>query len=186
MTLLPSPQTFFVSFLAALLLASPAPAQEGRPPQAPKPKATAERPVPDKSTAEKSAESDASRFCASVAPSIAEARVAWQTKRLMELDAEVRQRIADLDKAETAARDWIARRDALMAAANDDVVAIFAKMQAEAAAQKLSAMDERMAAAILGKLKPNAASAILDEMETERASRLVGALSAADVAGKKS
>ena len=186
MTSVSSPQTLLVGALAALLLASPAPAQDGRPPETQKPKETAEKRVPDKSIAETSAESDASRFCASVAPSIAEARIAWQTKRLTELDAQVRQRIADLEKTETAARDWIARRDALMAAANDDVVAIFAKMQAEAAARQLSAMDERMAAAILGKLKPNAASAILDEMETERASRLVGVLSAADGAGKKS
>ncbi len=126
------------------------------------------------------------RFCAAVAPSIAEARIAWQTKRLAELDAQVKQRIADLEKAEAAARDWIAKRDALMAAANDDVVAIFAKMQPEAAAQQLSAMDDRMAAAILGKLKPNAAGAILDEMEAERASRLVGMLSTANVEGKKS
>ena len=126
------------------------------------------------------------RFCATVAPSIAEARIAWQTKRLAELDAQVKQRIADLEKAEAAARDWIAKRDALMAAANDDLVAIFAKMQPEAAARQLSAMDDRMAAAILGKLKPNAASAILDEMEAERASRLVGVLSAADATGKKS
>ena len=47
----------------------------------------------------------------------------------------MRQRIVDLEKAEAAARDWIARRDALMAAANDDVVAIFAKMQPGAAAR---------------------------------------------------
>ena len=98
----------------------------------------------------------------------------------------MRQRIVDLEKAEAAARDWIAKRDTLMAAANDDLVAIFAKMQPEAAAQQLSAMDDRMAAAILSKLKPNAASAILDEMEAERASHLVGMFSTANVEGKKS
>ena len=40
------------------------------------------------------------RYCANVAPSIAEARIAWQTKRLNELDAQIKQRIADLEKAE--------------------------------------------------------------------------------------
>jgi flagellar motility protein MotE (MotC chaperone) len=169
-----------ISALAALLLASPAPAQDGRSPGTQKPRAAVEKSV----AADRSAEPDAVRFCAAVAPSIAEARIAWQTKRLAELDAQVRQRIADLEKAEASARDWIARREALMAAANDGLVAIFAKMQPEAAAGQLSAMDDRMAAAILGKLKPNAASAILDEMEAERASRLVGVLSA--VEGKKS
>lgn len=186
MTSVLSPQTLLFSALAALLLASPAPAQEGRAPETQKPKATLAKPASDKPNAEKAADSDASRFCASVGPSIVEARVAWQTKRLAELDAQVRQRISDLEKAEIAARDWIARRESLMAAANDDLVAIYAKMQAEVAARQLSAMDERIAAAILAKLKPGAASAILDEMESERANRLVGLLSAGDGAGKKS
>ena len=176
-----SPQVLSMSALAAFLLASPAPAQDGRAPETERLKAAAEKRV-----AEKPPETDAVRFCAAVAPSIAEARIAWQTKRLAELDAQVRQRIVDLEKAEAAARDWIARRDALMAAANDDVVAIFAKMQPEAAAQQLSAMDDRKAAAILGKLKPNAAGAILGEMEAERAGRLVGMFSTAIVEGKKS
>ena len=100
--------------------------------------------------------------------------MAWQTKRLNELDAQVRQRIADLEKAEAAAHDWIAKREELMKAANEDLVAIYAKMQPENAARQISTMDDRMAAAILGKLKPAAAGAILDEMEAERASRLAG------------
>jgi flagellar motility protein MotE (MotC chaperone) len=181
MAFIPSVQAVFAGALAALLIASQASAQDGRAPGAQKPRAAAEAAI-----AERSAESDAKSFCAAAAPSIAEARIAWQAKRLTELDAQVRQRIADLEKAEADARDWIAKRDALMAAASDDVVAIYAKMQAEAAARQLSAMDDRMAAAILGKLKPNAAGAILDEMEAERASRLVGIVSAANAEGKKS
>ena len=146
--------------IAGFMLVSPASAQDGRAPETPKAQAAAE-----KSLADKSAEADVSRFCAAVAPSIAEARIAWQTKRLSELDAQLKQRIADLEKAEASARDWIAKRDALMAAANDSIVSIFSKMQPEAAAGQLSAMDDRIAVAILGKLKANAAIAILDEME---------------------
>src|SRR5208283_2761928 len=126
------------------------------------------------------AEADAGRFCAAVGPSIAEARVAWQTKRLNELDAQVKQRIADLEKAEAAAREWIAKREEVMKAANDDLVAIYAKMQPENAARQISTMDDRIAAAILGKLKPTAAGAILDEMEAERASRLAGMIAGAE------
>jgi flagellar motility protein MotE (MotC chaperone) len=115
-----------------------------------------------------------------VAPSIAEARIAWQTRRLNELDAQVKQRIADLEKAEAAAREWIAKREELMKAASDAVVAIYAKMQPESAARQISTMDDRMAAAILGKLKPTVAGAILDEMEAERASRLAGMIAGAE------
>jgi flagellar motility protein MotE (MotC chaperone) len=161
---------------AAALFACPASAQDGRTPESQKPKASAD----------KAAEIDASRFCANVAPSIAEARIAWQTKRLSELDAQVKQRLADLEKAQASMEEWVAKRDALLKAASDDLVAIYAKMQPENAAVQLSAMDDQMAAAILGKLKPGAAGAILNEMEAERASKLASFLSGASGAEKKS
>ena len=94
-------------------------------------RADARRAKRPKTNAERVAETEASRFCAAVAPSIAEARIAWQTKRLAELDAQVKQRIADLEKAEAAAHEWIAKRDALLKAASDDLVAIYARMQPE-------------------------------------------------------
>ena len=154
---------------AAALIASPAVAQNGRAPEKEKPKAATG----------KAADSEASRFCANVAPSIAEARIAWQTKRLSDLDAQVKQRLADLEKAEAAVKEWVAKRDATLKAASDDLVAIYSKMQPETAAQQIGAMDDSMAAAILAKLKPGAAGAILDEMEAERASRLASFLSGA-------
>jgi flagellar motility protein MotE (MotC chaperone) len=167
-------------------LALPVSAQSGKQPDVPKPKPAAEKPVAEKPVAEKPLDADASRYCASIASSIAEARIAWQAKRLAELDAQVRQRIADLEKVEAAARDWIDKRDALMKTAQDDVVAIYSKMDAESAARQLAALDDRMAAAILYKLKPNAAGAILGEMDADRASRLAGLISGMNPTEKKS
>jgi flagellar motility protein MotE (MotC chaperone) len=164
------------AFVAAALFAYPASAQDGRTPETQKAKPNADR----------AAEIDASRFCANVAPSIAEARIVWQSKRLGELDAEVKQRLADLEKAEASLQEWVAKRDALLRTASDDLVAIYAKMQPENAAIQLSAMDDQMAAAILAKLKPSAAGAILNEMEAERASKLASFLSGANGAKKKS
>jgi flagellar motility protein MotE (MotC chaperone) len=169
--------------LAALIaaLAGPAHAEPAKPAKAAKPE-----PVTDKPVAERPADPDAAHYCAAAAPAIVETRIAWQTKRLAELDAQVRQRIADLEKAEASARDWIAKRDAMMKAAEDDVVAIYAKMEPEAAARQIASLDDRQAAAILGKLKPNVAGAILGEMEAERASRLAGLIGAAAPDEKKS
>ncbi len=175
-----SPKLAVIAALAAALV-SPVQAQTGKPQKATKPEAPTE-----KTAAEKPADPDAGRYCAAVAPSIAEARIAWQTKRLTELDLEVRQRIADLEKAEAAAREWITKRDDLMKAAEDDVVAIYARMDPEAAARQIAALDDRPAAAILAKLKPAAASAILGEMEADRASRLAGLIGSADRQEKKS
>lgn len=155
--------------LALALAALPAAAQEGKP-ATPSPKIP--RPIAAPAPVAVVPDTDASRYCANVAPSIAEARIAWQTKKLADLDAQVRQRIADLEKAEASARDWIARRDEAMKTASDDVVAIYSKMQAENAAREISGLDDRIASAILAKMKPNAAAAILSEMEADRASRL--------------
>jgi flagellar motility protein MotE (MotC chaperone) len=172
------PSAPLLSSLAALVcmacLGGQAAAQDGHSEDNQKPKLVVEKP----------GDTEGTRYCANVAPSIAEARIAWQTRRLNELDAQVKQRIADLEKAEAAAREWIAKREELMKAASDAVVAIYAKMQPESAARQISTMDDRMAAAILGKLKPTVAGAILDEMEAERASRLAGMI--AGVEQKKS
>jgi len=49
--------------------------------------------------------------------------------------------------------------------AEDGVVAIYAKMEPEAAAAQMGVLDEATAAAVLAKLKPGVSSAILNEME---------------------
>jgi flagellar motility protein MotE (MotC chaperone) len=136
-------------------------------------KKAAASPAPDK------AGDGVARYCDSVAPLAAEARIAWQSRRLTELEGEIKQRIADLDAKEAEARDWVAKRAAMMNAASDEVAAIYAKMQPETAAGQLAEMDEPMAAAILGKLKANVAGAILDEMEAPKASKLTALMSGA-------
>ena len=80
----------------------------------------------------------------------------------------------------------MSKRDAMLNAASDDVVAIYTKMDAEAAAAQLAAMDEPVAVAILAKLKTNAASAILNEMDAGRAAKLTGQILALQVPEKKS
>ena len=174
----PSSNARMLLGVAAVLLVCPAFAQNGRAPEREKPKAVA--------PADKTADSEGSRFCANVAPAIAEARIAWETRRLNELDAQVKQRLADLEKAEASVQEWVAKRDAALKSASDNLVAIYAKMQPETAATQIAAMDDQMAAAILAKLKAGAAGAILNEMEAERASKLAAVLSGATGVGKKS
>jgi flagellar motility protein MotE (MotC chaperone) len=171
--------------VVAALLACPAFAQDGRAPEKERPKAAANK-TPDKATAERAPDIEGSRFCANAGPSIAEARIAWERKQLGDLDAQVKQRLTDLEKAEASVQEWVAKRDAMLKLASDDLVAIYAKMQPETAATQIAAMDDQMAAAILGKLKAGAAGAILNEMEADRASKLAVVLSGATGAGKKS
>jgi|SRR5579863_5001693 len=127
------------------------------------------------------------RFCANIAPVAEEARIAWQLKRLTDLEAQIKKRIAELDAKEAEARDWVGKREDMMKKADDEVVAIYAKMQPEAASAQLIVMDDQSAAAILSKLNPRAASAILNEMAAEKAAKLTDLMSASLAAdGKKS
>jgi len=171
--------------VVAVLLACPAFAQDGRAPEKEKPKAAADKSA-DKASTDKAPDIEASRFCANAAPSIAEARIAWETKQLSDLDAQIKQRLADLEKAEASIQDWVAKREAMLKSASDDLVAIYAKMDPQAAATQIAGMEDQMAAAILGKLKASAAGAILNEMEADRASKLAIVLSGVTGAGKKS
>jgi flagellar motility protein MotE (MotC chaperone) len=135
---------------------------------------------------EKSADGGVARYCANVAPLAAEARIAWQTRRLTELEGQIRERIAELEKKEAEAREWVTKRETLMNLASEDVVAIYGKMEPEAAAAQLASMDDATAVAILSKLSTHAASAILNEMEAAKASKLTGVMSGAAAVEKKS
>jgi flagellar motility protein MotE (MotC chaperone) len=162
-----------VIVLVGLLAGSAAAQNDGKP----KPAA----PPPDKS-----ADAGVSRYCANVAPIAAEARIAWETRHLNELDEQIKQRIAELEKAEADTRDWVSKRDALLNSASDDVVSIYGKMDPEAAAAQIAVMDESIAVSILHKLKVSAASAILDQMDAARAARLTSLILAVTAPEKKS
>jgi flagellar motility protein MotE (MotC chaperone) len=144
------------------------------------------KPGPAPNGPDKAMESEIARYCGNFAPSAAEARVAYQTKRLVELQTAVDKRIAELEKREADAREWVEKREALLKSANEDVVAIYTKMDAEAAAAQIAVMDDASAAAILAKLKPVAASAILGAMDADKAARLTGLVAGAAQPEKKS
>lgn len=128
------------------------------------------------------AQSDAHQFCVNNANLLGDARIAYQTARLGEIEAKVRERLAELEAKRAEYEAWLRRRDEAMRQAAAGVVAIYAKMRPEAAASQLAAMDDPVAAAILAKLAPRAAGAILDEMEAGRAARLAGAMAGPNAA----
>jgi flagellar motility protein MotE (MotC chaperone) len=154
------PKALLLGTFIAMVLATLPMRAESQEPQDPNAKAEAET-------------GDAvGHYCSNIAPTAVESRIAWQIKRLNELDALVKKRIAELDAKEAEARDWVNKREEMLSRANEDVVAIYAKMRPEAAALQLNAMDDLSAAAILSKLNPRAASTILNEMEAPRAAKL--------------
>ncbi|HTV33510.1 MAG TPA: MotE family protein [Methylocella sp.] len=142
--------------------------------------------APNKAALDAAPGNDVALYCANVAPAVAEVRLARQIKRLNELETEVKLRVRELEQKEAEAREWVGNRQAILKKASDVVVAIFSKMDPEAAAPRLAMMDDETAVAILAKLTPKAAGAILNEMEASRVGRLTGLLSGAGMAAKRS
>lgn len=159
MTMTASRQFALGAFALAIAWHGEALAQDGA---KPKPLAV----IPDKVI-----ENEIERYCTNFAPLAAEARVAYQTRRLIELEAQVKQRISELEQQESDAREWVAKREAMLKSATEEVAAIYAKMPAEAAAAQIGAMEDPVAVAILVTLNPRNAGAILGEMDADKAAR---------------
>ncbi|HMN70980.1 MAG TPA: hypothetical protein PKA55_03810 [Rhodoblastus sp.] len=111
-------------------------------------------------------------YCSHNLASAAEARIAGKRTALLELEARVERKSAELGKLVADARDWVERREKLRAAARDNLVEAYSKMRPEAAAQQIGAMSDEAAVSILMKLNARAASAIMNEMGADRGARL--------------
>lgn len=124
------------------------------------------------------------QFCTNNAANAGNARIALQASRLLELEGEIKQRLAELEARKTQLAEWLQAREEAMKKARDEVIAIYGHMRPDAAASHLAAMEDAVAAAILAKLPPRTASAILNEMDPARAAQLTNGMVAPD--GKKS
>lgn len=134
------------------------------------------------------AASDIQRFCTNNAAIAGDSRIGWQTAKLHDLEAQIRQRLQELEAKKAEYVTWMRKRDEAMRQATESIVAIYARMRPESAALQLAAMEDVMAAAILAKLPSRGAGVILNEMEAGRAARLTRAMVGPDTAtdGKKS
>jgi flagellar motility protein MotE (MotC chaperone) len=119
----------------------------------------------------------ARQYCVNIADAAAEAKFAWQKKVLTDIGQDIDKRIALLEAKTAEYKIWLARRDEFAKRAQDNLVLIYSRMKADAAALQLAAMDEETAAAVIIKLDPRTASAILNEMEPAQAARLTTTIS---------
>ena len=122
------------------------------------------------------APTDAQRFCQNVAAAAADARFALQTRKLNELQAGIAERVAALEAKEVEVKAVLAAHEEARKRAEDALVAIYAKMRPDAAAQQVAALDDATAAAVLRGLNARQASAVLNEIPAERAVKLVNTI----------
>ena len=118
------------------------------------------------------------QYCVNIADQAADARFAWQAKTINELEKEIDKRLAELEAKRAEYQEWSNRREEVLARASDHVVAIYAKMRADAAALQIAVLDDELASTVLAKLTASKASAILNEMEPGRAAQLAKAMAA--------
>lgn len=119
-------------------------------------------------------------FCANIVDAARDRRYAVQTRELEKIRQEIDERIAALEAKRAEYEDWLARRDEVINRAEDSVVGIYSRMRPDAAAERMSQLDENLAAAILLKLNSRQAGIILNEMDSKSAARLTSII--ADVA----
>lgn len=134
------------------------------------------------------AAAEVKQFCANNMTIAGDARIAWQTSKLLDLEARINQRLVELETRKTQLVEWLRKHDEAMKKVSDDVVAIYAHMKPAAAASQLAAMDDAMATAVIAKLTPRVASTILNDMDPGRAAQLTNGMLAPETApeGKKS
>jgi flagellar motility protein MotE (MotC chaperone) len=127
------------------------------------------------------------QYCTNIAPFAAEAEGAWQARKLLELDGQLKARIAELEAKRVEYKEWLEKREEFVKKAEEGLVAIYSRMRPDAAASQIAAMEDGTAAAVLARLNARTASAILNEMPTGRAARLTSHMAGAtNRDGKKS
>jgi flagellar motility protein MotE (MotC chaperone) len=118
-------------------------------------------------------------YCANIADTAAEARLALQRAKLAEAEKAIGFRLTALEMKTAEYKAWVERRDQFLKRATDSLVKIYTQMEPDAASLQLAAIDEETAAALLVKLEPQNASAILNEMAPEKAARLTATIAGA-------
>ena len=121
----------------------------------------------------------AQQYCYNIAEPAADARAAFQAKKIKEMDETLDKRVVELDAKIAELKTWLARRDEFSKRAQEKLVGFYTRMRPDASALQLAAMDEETAAAVLTKLEPKVASAVMNEMAPERAARLASIISGA-------
>ncbi len=121
----------------------------------------------------------AQQYCFNTADTAADARFAWQAKKIQEMEAELNKRAELLSAKTEEYKKWLERRDEFSRKAHEKLVGFYSRMRADAAAAQLAAIDEETAAAVVTKLETKVASQIMGEMEPVQAAKIASVIAGA-------
>lgn len=117
------------------------------------------------------------QYCYNTTDAVADARTAWQAKKIADAEGELEKRIATLQAKTEEYKTWLTRRDEFIKRAHEKLVGVYTRMRPDAAAAQLQELDEETAAAIVTKLDIKAASVVMNEMQPEKAARIAAIIS---------
>ena len=122
--------------------------------------------------------SEVERFCTNIADPARERRYAILRAEVAELQSGIDARMRGLDAKRIEIEEWMAKRDAFLDRAEDQLVSIYASMRPDSAAERLALLDDTLAAAIVMKLKPKRAALVLNEMAKAKAATISAVIAA--------
>ncbi len=122
--------------------------------------------------------SESDQFCLSVRDIALERRYALKQQQLNALKARIEKRIVLLEEKKEQFQNWAKKREEFISRADATLVAIYSKMRPDAAAVRLEAVGEGLAASIIMKLSSRQAGVILNEMKPERAAAITQIIAA--------
>jgi flagellar motility protein MotE (MotC chaperone) len=118
-------------------------------------------------------------YCKAVYDELRQKRANREAEEVKKVIAELEARTIVLEQRIETLKEWVAKRDAFKALAQDSIVRVYSRMPPESAASQMIAMPDDVAAAIVMKLDAKLSGAILAEMDAAKASRLMSLIAVA-------
>jgi flagellar motility protein MotE (MotC chaperone) len=115
-------------------------------------------------------------YCSAFLKDAEKERQSRQKTELLAIQESVEKKLVEVAKKTAELDAWVSRREAILSRATLSLLKIYDAMEASAAADELSKLDDLTASAILRTLKPKKSSSILVEMDPARAASLVAVI----------
>ena len=91
-------------------------------------------------------------YCLNIADKATDARVAWQTENLEKLKTELDAKIVQLVSRQAEVQGWVEKQQEILSTAEAGLVEIYAKMDPEVAAERLTTLDLGLSSSLLRQL----------------------------------
>ncbi|RLQ88826.1 MotE family protein [Notoacmeibacter ruber] len=133
---------------------------------------------------EEAAIPDEAAYCDAIVDQARELRYSAREQELQEMQTELERGLELMERKKEEFEKWVERREDFANRASEALIAIYERMRADAAAERLIMVDPMLASAILLKMPPAKSGTILNEMEAKKAAGITAIMAASADRGK--